>query len=256
MNLSKEKAVALKAASKAEKILLSYFGKNEQIRQKSNKSLVSKADIQANNAVISAIKENFPRHNIISEEIPPQNNQSDFTWYIDPLDGTHNFIHKIPVFGVSIALAYKDEVVLGVIYMPLLKLRAFAEKGKGAFINGKKINVSKKDNLKHGFVLFELSYSKRSVKIKFMEQFVGKLIDLRNFGAAVYHLLLVASGMADAFIIYTTREWDVAAGFLMVTEAGGKITNTKGEKCTLTDRNYIVSNSRVHDELMRMVKKV
>src|SRR3989338_6252538 len=124
MNLSKEKKVALHAAKSASKVLLYYFGRKEIVRQKANKSLVAEADIEANKAIIKIIKRNFPSHSILSEETGFEDNKSDYKWVIDPLDGTHNFLHKIPVFGTSIALEYKNEVVLGVMHFPVLCITA------------------------------------------------------------------------------------------------------------------------------------
>ncbi len=254
MNLTKEKRVMFQAATQAGKLLLKYYGKNEKIKEKSNKSLVSKADLEANKAIIRIIKKNFPKHSILSEEMPFLDNKSNFKWVIDPLDGTHNFLHGIHLFGTSIALEYKEEIVLGVLHFPLLKMTAFAEKGKGAFLNGKRIKVSNRKNLVHSFIAFEYAYTNRKEKIGFLEKFIHKPIDLRNFGSAIYDLLLVACGKCDGFVIYSTHEWDVAAGFLIVEEAGGKITDLSGRKWNAHKDKFVISNNKLHKQILKFVR--
>lgn len=246
------KNAALAAAKKASKILLRYYGKREGIKIKPNNTLVGEADLKANEAVIGIIKNHFPSHSILSEETGFEDNGSDYKWVIDPLDGTHNFLHNIPVFGTSIALEYKNDIILGVLHFPVLCITVVAEKGKGAFLNGKSINVSVRKSLDHSFVLFEFSYANRKEKTRFLEKFIHKTIDVRNFGSAVYNLMLIASGRAESYVILSTNEWDMAAGFLIVKEAGGRITNLKGGKWDFNERKYVVSNGRVHEELLKI----
>ncbi len=243
----------LLAAKQASNVLMHYYGKSEAVKEKPNKSLVAAADLEANKAIIKAIKRRFPEHNILSEESGLEYNNSDYKWIIDPLDGTHNFLHGIPIFGTSIALEYKKELILGVLHFPILRLTAIAERGKGAFLNGKRMRVSNKKTLEHSFVLFEFSYANRKEKIGFLEKFVHKTIDVRNFGSAIYNLMLLASGKAESYIILSTNEWDVAAGFLIVEEAGGKITDLKGKKWAFGNKKYAVSNGKVHKEILKFL---
>lgn len=254
MNLSKEKKALLLAAKHASKVILHHYGKKEAVKEKSNKSLVATADLEANKTIIKIIKKYFPKHSILSEETGFEDNKSDFKWVIDPIDGTHNFLHQIPVFGTSIALEYKNEVVLGILNFPVLCITAIAEKDKGAFLNGKRIKVSIKKNLNHSFILIEFAYANRKEKTLFLEKLVHKTIDVRNFGSAIYHLLLVACGKCDGYIILSTHEWDIAAGFLLVEEAGGKITDLHGNKWDSHQSKYIVSNTKVHKDILRLIK--
>lgn len=254
MNLSKEKKVMIKASKQAGKILLRHFGKKNNAKLKLNKTLVSKADLEANNAIIKIIKKNFPEHDILSEEMPYKKKKSDYKWVIDPLDGTHNFLHGIPVFGTSIALEYKNEAVLGVLYFPVQKITAIAEKGKGAYLNGRPIRVSEKKEMSHSLIIFEYAYTNRKSKVDFIGKFVHEIIDLRNFGSAIYDLLLVACGKAEGFVILSTHEWDIAAGFLLVEEAGGEITDLKGKKWNPSRDRFVVSNGKIHKMLLRFVK--
>ncbi|MDP3766275.1 MAG: inositol monophosphatase family protein [Nanoarchaeota archaeon] len=254
MNLPKEKRAMLLAAKQAAKVLMHYYGKKEKIKEKPNKSLVATADLEVNKAIIKTIKKYFPKHSILSEETGFEDNKSDYKWVIDPIDGTHNFLHQIPFFGTSIALEYRNEVVLGVLHFPLLSITAIAERNKGAFLNGKRIFVSDKKDLDHSFILVEFAYANRKEKTDFLRKLTNKAIDVRNFGAAVYHLLLVACGKCDGYIILSTHEWDVAAGFLMVEEAGGKITDLHGNKWDSHQSKYIVSNTKVHKDILRLIK--
>ena len=247
------KSVALSAAKEAGKVLLKHYEKKEIGKEKTNRTLVSKADIGANKAIIKIIKKNFPQHSILSEETPFEDNNSDYKWVIDPLDGTHNFLHDIPLFGTSIALERKNEIILGILHFPILKLTAIAEKGKGAYVNGKKIKVSGRKNLEHSFIAFEYAYTNRKEKINFLSKFVNTAIDLRNFGSAIYDLLLVACGKCDGFVILSTHEWDIAAGFLLVEESGGKITGLKGEKWKIHQDKFIVSNGKIHGKILKFL---
>lgn len=253
MNFKKEKRVLLEAANLATKTFSLHYGKKETVKIKPNKTLVSTADIKVNETIIKIITKTFPNHSILSEETGFDNKKSDFTWIIDPIDGTHNLIHNIPICGISIALKHRNEIVLGILAFPKLEIVAFAEKGRGAFVNGNKVKVSDKKNLDHSFILIEFSYSKRKDKIGFLDRFVNRPIDFRNFGSAIYHLLLVAEGKADGFIIFSTRLWDIAAGFLLVEEAGGKITDLEGNKWKPDQNKFIISNGKLHPKLLKHV---
>ena len=255
MNLSKERNILLQAAKEAGKIILKYYGKESGAREKSNKSLVSRADIESNKIIIKTIKKKFPNHSILSEETGFEDNKSDYKWVIDPLDGTHNFIHGIPLFGTSIALEHKNEIILGVLHFPKLSTTAFAEKGKGAFLNGRKIKVSKKNKLGYSFISVDYGQYDRKRRLKMLEGFGNKNIDFRSFGSAVYELLLVACGKSDAYIITSTNEWDVAAGILLIEEAGGKITDLKGKNWDFKKNNFVISNGKLHKKLLKYTKK-
>lgn len=254
MEFAKEKKTMLLAASQASKVLLHHFGKKEAIREKSNKTFVAAADLEANSAIIKIIKKKFPHHSILSEETGFEDNKSEYKWVIDPLDGTHNFIHNIPVFGTSIALEHKNKAVLGILRFPALCITAFAEKGKGAFLNGKRLKVSNKKSLGHSYVMFEFSYADRKEKTALLEKFAGTTIDLRSFGSAIYNLMLIASGRAEAYIIQSTNEWDVAAGFLIAEEASGKITGMHGEKWSFRQKSYVISNGKIHQKILQLLK--
>jgi len=247
------KSTAILAAKQSAKVLLQHFGKKERVKVKLNKSLVGTADIEANKSIINTIQRFHPSHSILSEETGFYDNKSDYKWVIDPLDGTHNFLHNIPIYGTSIALEYKNEVVLGVMNFPSICITTVAEKNKGAFLNGKRIAVSNKKDLNHSFILFDFSYAARKEKIRFLEKFANKTVDIRNFGSAIYNLMLVACGKSEGFVILGTNEWDIAAGMLTVEEASGKVTNLEGEKWFPKQNKFIVSNGKMHNEILKIL---
>ena len=255
MNLSQEKRAILQAAKQATKALLKYYGKSEKAKEKSNNRLVSKADLEANKIIIKTIKKNFPSHSILSEETGFEGKKSDYKWVIDPLDGTHNFLHGIPIFGASIALEYRNKPVLGVLNFPKLNILAYAEKGKGAFVNGKRARVSNKGELDYSFISADYGQYDRKRRLKMLENFGSKNIDFRSFGSAVYELLLVACGKSDAYIITSTNEWDVAAGILLIEEAGGKVTDLRGGDWNFKKNNFVMSNGKLHKKLLEYTKK-
>lgn len=255
---SQFKSTAILAANKASAILLHYYGERNRVSVKSNKSFVSTADLKANDIIVKSIKSNFPNHDILSEEsvssVTKSGRKSDYRWIIDPLDGTHNFLHEIPIFGTSIALERRNEIILGVMHFPALNLTAIAEKNKGAFLNGKRIHTSGRKTLERSMILFEFPYKEHKNTAKFMERLSRRIVDLRDFGSAIYHLLLVASGRCDGYITITTNEWDVAAGYLCVLEAGGIMTDFKGKNAYINNKSNVISNGKINGGLVKALK--
>lgn len=218
------KTVAVKAAKEAGKILLDNYGKIDSITKKGKNNFVTNVDIKAEKKIISVIRSKYPNHGFLCEESGCSKNGSDHVWVIDPLDGTHNYMQSIPMFGVSIALKHKGETVLGAIYLPLDKKLYVAEKGKGAFVNGSKIHVSKKRKLSDAFILFDSNIHKIwDIKTKVLTAINQKIFSLRSLGCAVWNRSLIANGYADAHIGFNSHEWDIAAGDLLIEEAGGAV---------------------------------
>ncbi|MFH2028608.1 MAG: inositol monophosphatase family protein, partial [Nanoarchaeota archaeon] len=191
------KKEAIKAAKEAGKIQLRYFETGIAKKAKKDDSFVTKADIESTKAIRNILGKNFPDHTLKCEELGTTRKNSDYKWIIDPLDGTHNFIIDNPLFGVSIALKHKDEVILGVINMPVLGKMYHAQKGKGAYCNGKKINVSKMNRLDKSLFIFDSKLrSKTDVKMGIMRRLAEKTWRMRSYGVSVYNNLLVAEGKA------------------------------------------------------------
>jgi len=249
------KQTAIKAAKEAGKIQLRYFGKNIEKKTKKDNSFFTKADIESTNKIRSIISKQYPKHNILCEELGSSSRSSDYRWIIDPLDGTHNFIMDNPLFGVSIALEHKKEIILGVIYMPFLKKLYYAEKGKGAFCNGKRINVNNETKLKKCLFIFDAKLrTQTDTKIQILKKLAKLTWRLRIYGVAVYNNILVAEGQAGLNIDFDSNSWDHAAALLLVEEAGGKVTDLKGKRWTPEIKDYVASNGKIHDKILKLVK--
>ena len=244
--------IAIKAAKKAGDILLNNFGKKLDIKTKSEGELVTNIDLESEELILSIIKDNFPSHSTLSEEKGKTKQRSDYTWIIDPLDGTHNYIHGLHLFAVSVALEYKKEVILGVVNVPYLGEMYVAEKGKGAFCNGKEIHVSKKI-LEESFLLFGSRFLKK-MKIRGSSFFsiINSVFRTRVLGATAICFAYVASGKAEAYVTLGKPE-DVAAGCLILEEAQGMITDLKGNHWNISMDELIGSNCVIHEELLEML---
>ncbi|MBI2140355.1 inositol monophosphatase [Candidatus Woesearchaeota archaeon] len=249
--------IAKKAARAAGKILLRYFGKTKNIREKSGRrGLVSIADEESERAIIGIIKKRFPGHNIIAEESGIDHQHSPFTWHIDPLDGTTNYIFGLRDWGTAIGLAKDDKVILGVIYFPLSDELLWAEKGKGAFLNGKRISTSKRDRLKDSLFLFESDLNKDSpLRFNLLKRIVKNTYKIRMTGDAVTSMRRVAEGAADGLLFLRLNDWDVAAGSLIIREAGGKVTTLSGKEWELGDKEFAASNGKIHTGLIKLIGK-
>ena len=247
------KNIAINAARQAGRVLSSRFGQIKKIRAKGDRDLVTDIDLAAEAIIKDQITNRFPQDNIISEENPIEH-ESDYTWIIDPLDGTHNYIHNIDVFGVSIALAYKDEVIVGVVYIPQEDGLYVAQRTKGAYRNGKRILVSQR-RLRQATLIFDSSirYQKNRM-LKDLGRLVENVFNVRMFGSTARGLTYVAEGQAEAEIEYNDKLWDFAAGLLLVEEAGGRATDLYGRKWNIKTKGYVASNGRIHNKVLALIK--
>ena len=219
-------------------------------------NLVTQADFAADKAIREVIKRNFPEHGIVSEEDVEVISDSDYKWIIDPIDGTVNFANGIPICCVSIGLEYKNEMLMGAVFNPIMNEFFFAEKGKGAFLNDQKISVSDKPALLTSCLVTGFPYSyldEENGPLQVFEKFIRKGIPVRRLGSAAIDLCWVAAGRFDGFYEHQLYAWDSAAGFIIVEEAGGKVTNLKGEKYSPYKFGLIATNGRIHDELVAVV---
>ena len=254
------KQTAIKAAKAAGKIHLKYFNKKLEIKTKSgHQDRVTIADTESEKKIVSIIKKHFPEHNILAEEAKYKKTDSEYTWIIDPLDGTNNFSHGMPIFCVSIALAKNDKIILGVVYDPIRKELFSAESGKGATLNGKKISVSKNTELKDCLLITGFYYDrgvpmlKNLVNIKHF--FLNGILGLRRLGSAALNLCDVACGRADGFWEFYLNTWDFAAGMLIVEEAGGKVTNKSNDELKIKPSYVVASNGKIHEQILKIINK-
>ncbi len=256
MQYREELRLAKLAAKHAGDYLMLIFKKpqNNRVNFKPNHEIVTRADITADEMIKKLIKNAFPSDKILSEELSPNQKKASRLWLIDPLDGTNNFAHGIPIFAVCAAFAHNDDLKVGVIYLPYQKELFWAVKGGGAFMNGKKISVSKTAELKNAMVLTCHSYALRYKKMdnKLLDPLKPLTSSTRRLGAAGYELSAVAQGLVDGGYIIGTRPWDSAAGALIVREAGGRATDFSGKEWGIWDGNILFSNRRVHKELLKI----
>lgn len=245
-------------AKGAGKILIEHFGKLKHIESKGRMDLVTEADKLSEKFIISRIKKHFPKDAILGEETG-MHGKSKRIWIIDPLDGTKNYAIRNPFFNVAIALVEDGEVTHAGVYAPFLGEFYYAEKGKGAKLNGKKIHVSDVSDLKKSFVQFCNGLSNKAIKniSKIFAQLRPKVLALRQQGAAELELCFVAAGRTPVyFMVDFNTPWDVAAGSLIVREAGGRVTNFKGEDFKLfKHKNIIASNGKIHNKIMKEIRK-
>ncbi len=250
---------AVQAAKIAGQIHRKHYGHVRHIRFKSkNKlNLVTEVDQQCEKEVLSLLKRRFPAHNFWGEESGRQKNQSEFTWLVDPLDGTTNYAHAYPFFCCSIALTRKWEPLVGVIYDALRNECFTAEKGRGAFLNGKKLSVSKTSTLAESLVSTGFAYAVRETHYNLdnFRKFVLTTQGVRRDGSAAMNLAYVAAGRFDGFWERGIQAWDMAAGVLMVKEAGGKVTDITGKPFDLMAENALASNGKIHPRIFEILKK-
>lgn len=245
---------AIEAAQEAGVFLKDNFGKISSIESKGDRNLATNLDKEAEKIIVDKIKKSFPDHGIIAEESGKENTDKDYLWIIDPLDGTHNYIRNINVFGVSIGVIHKDKFIAGVIYMPVDDELYVGEKGNGAYKNGNKISVSKTDDLKECSISFDSSirYSPQEM-LKCLDTLAKGVFNIRMFGSSARHLSYVADGTLDFSVEFHDRPWDFAGGVCIIEEAGGKLTTLKAEPLTYKSVGYIASNGIVHERVSEIV---
>ncbi len=250
-------------AREAGALLLQYFRQGLKIEYKGDADLVTAADRAAEKLIRERIGEQFPSHDILGEEQGLNDLGSDYRWYVDPLDGTTNFAHGYPVFGVSMALerqaveersaGQRGRRIAGVVYDPTRDELFSAEQGRGAHLNGEPIHVSKTAQLKECLVATGFPSHKRhkNPNIHFYHQITLRTHGVRRAGSAALDLCNVASGRFDGFWEFNLNPWDTAAGALIVEEAGGKVTRFDGSPFEIDSRETLASNGLVHEALLQ-----
>ncbi|MBS1519172.1 MAG: inositol monophosphatase [Bacteroidetes bacterium] len=252
------KSTLVTAALEAGKILKENFGGNYKISSKEIVSnLVTEIDKLSEKKIIDIIKKDFPDHYILSEEAGALKQDSEFKWLIDPIDGTVNYAHSIPLTCVSIALEKKGEIIIGAVYNPFSGEFFFAEKGKGAFLNDKKIIVSAEDELRRSLLVTGFPYNSSSYKpdpVNTFKKFLMQDIPIRRLGSAALDLCWTACGRFEGFWEYNLNAWDVAAGYLILTEAGGQVTDLKGNEFSVYGKEILASNRLVHRQMIEVLQ--
>jgi myo-inositol-1(or 4)-monophosphatase len=239
-------------AREAGALLMEYFRRRVKIEYKGDADLVTEADRASERLILERIRAEWPTHEVIGEEGARIETGGDYRWYVDPLDGTTNFAHSYPVFCVSLGLAFQGKRMAAVLYDPTRDELFAAERGKGAFLNGQKIEVSKTPKLVQSLMATGFPSHKRhkNPNIYFYHQLTLRSHGVRRAGSAALDLASVACGRFDGFWEFNLNAWDTAAGILIVQEAGGKVTGLRGEELEVTDRDVVASNGLIHAELL------
>ena len=249
--------VARYAVLEAGKILKKYHGKPVETRVKGKRNLVTEADLLSERKILGIINAEFPSHGILSEEAGASREGAEYTWIIDPLDGTNNFYFGIPLFCVNIALAWHGEVVLGVTYDPMRNETFYSVKGKGAHLNGKKIKVSAVKTLDQASVGVDLGYNaERSRDLLDIATGLWPQIHcLRLTGSSALGLAYVACGRFSLYFHKYLYPWDTASGLLLVREAGGEVKRYDGKQASIDDAAVIASNPALLKELLNWLNR-
>lgn len=250
--------VAMDAAWKARKVHLSYYKKLTRIENKRDQSLVSEADQTSEKVIRELIRKKFPDIDILGEEEGLEKHGSNQSrWLIDPLDGTTNYIHGYPFFCSSIALEIDGEVKVAVVDSALFEKTYWAVRGHGAFVNNKKIEVSKSKTISESLVATGFSTyggTRLDLEMTVFQELIKRSRGVRRSGSAALELCMLAEGALDGFWEYGLKPWDTAAGSLIVEEAGGKVTNQNGQKFHPDQDVVVASNGQIHDALITLIK--
>jgi myo-inositol-1(or 4)-monophosphatase len=251
--------VAIEAAREAGRFLKQSVGKVRSVETKKGdeRNLVSEIDRGAEERIISAIKRHYPGHAILAEESGNLATSSETKWIIDPLDGTTNFLHGVPVFSVTIAVERHGELIAGVVYDPNLDELFTAEKGAGAFLNGRRLRVSSTDRLLSSLLVTGFPYDIGRNPHHAAERFVSFLLaagGIRRLGSAAIDLSYVAAGRFDGFWEVFLNPWDMAAGVLLIQEAGGTVTDFSGRGPNIYDHMVLASNGLIHGAMLEVLR--
>ena len=258
-NLNIFKKVLFEAADESAKILLKHFNTKFKIGRKSAyNDLVTEVDKKSETKIIEVIHKYFPDHNVLSEEAGDLMMSSDYVWIVDPIDGTVNYAHALPIFCISIGLQINKEIVMGLVYNPFSGEKFFSQKGKGAFLNNKRIHVSNKKYLKDAILVTGFPYNAKENYDHCIDHFVNFIkcgLPIRRLGSAALDMCYVACGRFDGFWEVSLNPWDVAAGSLILTEAGGRLSDFNGKKYSIYNKQIIATSGKFHNEMIKVIKK-
>jgi len=251
----KEIELLKQIAKDAGEIVYRGYHESKTITHKGVVDLVTQYDVETENYILGELKRYFPDHTLVGEESHKGGYDFDKAIYIDPIDGTTNFIHGIPHLAISIGVWESGLPVMAVVYNPILDEMFYATKDQGAYCNEKRLTVSTQERLQQSLIATGFPYVKvdRGVEyhwvIESMTSLLPNIRDIRRLGAAAIDLCYLAEGRTDGFYEIDLKPWDVAGGILILLEAGGEVTNTKGDKYSFTDKGIIATNGKIHHEL-------
>lgn len=250
--------VAISIAKKAGKLLMDNFYSEKKIDYKGRINLVTEIDRRSEKLIVDNLKKEFPQHSILAEEGSRSEQNSEFLWLIDPLDGTTNYAHSFGFFAVSIALQERNRgVIAGVVFAPYLNECYSASRDAGAFLNDNKINVSNTNELEKSLLAtgFPYDIKESHANIEYFNRFLLESQAVRRPGSAAIDLCCVAAGKFDGFWEMKLYPWDTAAGSLIVEEAGGKVTDFKGDKYDPYKKEILATNGLIHEDMKRIINR-
>jgi myo-inositol-1(or 4)-monophosphatase len=258
--MTKHLQVAIEVAHEAGLIQKKYHGKLIKIGYKGTgkNDVVTEVDKKCEAYIVKQLNKAFPDYAVLAEEGTNVDSRVPYKWIIDPLDATVNYSHGHPVFAVSIGLEYKGKIIAGACYSTMLDEMYYAEKGKGAFLNGRKIQVSKTKSLETSLLCTGFAYDVKTNPDNNLNNFAKFILNsqaLRRDGSAVIDLCYVACGRYEGFWELNLKPWDVAAATLIIQEAGGKVTRFDGSKFSIYGNQVLASNGKVHKEMMRVLQE-
>ena len=251
--------IAKRAALSASRILLRHFDNLERlsVTAKQRNDFVSEADVQAEQEIIQTLRKTYPNHGILAEESGEQHGHDDYQWVIDPLDGTTNFLHGIPHFAISIGFRHKNRLEAGLVYDPIRQEMFTASRGAGAQMNDRRMRVSNIPQMENALLGtgFPFRYPQHQpAYLNFFGSLFGKCVEVRRAGAASLDLAYVASGRLDGYWEFGLKEWDIAAGALLVQEAGGLVSDFVGGNDFMKSGNIVAGNPKVFKALLQEMR--
>jgi myo-inositol-1(or 4)-monophosphatase len=251
------KSTLIRAAEAGAKVMQEFFQGSFTITNKEGvNNLVTEADHASEKIIFETIKADYPDHYILSEEAGEIITDSNVKWIIDPIDGTINFAHGIPICAVSIAVELEGEIVMGAVYNPFLQEFYFAQKGFGATLNDKQIEVSQESAVDRACLVTGFPYTyldQPNGPLEVFSRLIRRGIAVRRLGSAAMDLCWVASGRFDGFYEHKLNAWDSAAGFLIVEEAGGRVTDYGGERYSPYQPHILATNGKIHDAMLDVI---
>ena len=251
---------AIETAKSSGKILLNYFGNISSVQKKSsNIDLLTKADLESEAFILNQIDKIFPEHQVITEESSAKKTSSKYRWIIDPLDGTTNFVHNLPIFAVSLGLQYENKTILGVVYNPAADKCFWATKNEGSFLNGHPIHPSSTNTLSKSLLVTGFPYihdDKWNKCFDLFKECYRASQGVRRLGAAALDFCFVAMGRFEGFWEFGLKPWDVCAGAFILQEAKGKASNWDGSPIPFSGEKILATNGHIHEEMIQLLHKI
>jgi myo-inositol-1(or 4)-monophosphatase len=258
MNINTLKQIVLEAG----KIVKEGYSSHKEVSHKGVVDLVTEYDVKTETFIINQLKKVFPDYTLVGEESHQGSYHYDKAIYIDPIDGTTNFVHGIPHLAISLGVWEQGKPTLAVVYNPILEELFWAVQGEGAYCNGRRLKVSTQSKLQNALIATGFPYAKVNAGIEYhwvincMTNLLPHIQDIRRLGAAAIDLCYLAQGKVEAFYEIDLKPWDVAAGILIVQEAGGQISNVDNQPFDFDDKSIVASNGKVHQQLMKYLEKI